>query len=82
MALNDFIVNCIVLEISRFSRQVDDTVFRFDHDHSIVIITNVLRGLQRKPEKQEMSKLFYFVHLMLMKNGIEFYYESHPSLLK
>ena len=41
MALNDFIVNCIVLEISRFSRQVHDTeISRFSrpvHDTNLKI---------------------------------------------
>ena len=39
----------------------------------LVIITNVLRALQRKLDKLEISKLFYFVHRMLMKNGIEYF---------
>jgi hypothetical protein len=40
-----------------------------------VIVTNVLRGHQRKPDKLEMSKLLYFVHLMLMKNGIKYFFD-------
>ena len=39
-----------------------------------VIITNFPRDLQRKSDKLEMSKMFYFIYLMLMKSGIEYFF--------
>ena len=43
---------------------------------TLVIITTFPRGLQRKSDKLEMSKMFYFIYLMLMKSGIEYFFDS------
>ena len=32
-------------------------------------------SIQRKHDKLEMSKLLYFIHLVLMKNGIGYFFD-------
>jgi hypothetical protein len=72
-------MTCILsafLRYNVFFRQVDDSVFRFDHGYSGHNPTNFPRGLQRKSDKLEMSKMFYFIYLMFMKSGIEYFVDS------
>ena len=65
MALNDFIVNEFVSEIQRFL--VKPAILA---SHSSNSMTNLLLDLQKKPDKLEVSKLLYFIPLVLKKNGI------------
>ena len=65
MALNDFIVNEFLSEIQRFL--VKPTLLA---PHSSNSMTSVLRDLQKKPDELKISKLLYFIPLVLKKNGI------------
>ena len=65
MALNDFIVNEFLSEIQRFLVKPATLA-----PHSSNSMTSVLRDLQKKPDELKISKLLYFIPLVLKKNGI------------